>query len=454
MFVGLGDRPLWFDETVSVEAAKLSTGSFAQYVTSTESNMGLYYALLHGWLWLDGGDAFARVLSVVFGLASLPVLYALARRLFDGKTAAVAVLWIAANVNFVGHAREARGYSLELLLMTASSLVLVRAVQERRDRDWVWYTLLSALALYAQLLAGLVILAQLLSLLVVRSRVPIRRVVAAAIAIGLLATPIVVAVVVNHQAHQIDWVTPPKPKQLPGLYYWFTGSWTLTALDSAACMVAIWAAYREWRRRRSDAAIWPTIFVLAVLVVPPVVAYAASWAKPLYLYRYFLVSLPALAILVAAGLVRLGRGWMVAAGLLAVLGLAGHTTAACTPGCVVGTDDWRAAAAYIGSNMRAGDGVVFAPAELRTPFAHFLPPGQRPLLVYPSRWPLSGGAAEGAASLGPEVVRRHSLRRIWLVTWWLPTQGAPQMLTRARGIPRTRDFAGNVRVRLYGASRR
>jgi hypothetical protein len=199
--------------------------------------------------------------------------------------------------------------------------------------------------------------------------------------------------------------------------------------------------------------VWPTIFVLAVVVVPPAAAFVLSSAKPVYLYRYFLVSLPALAILVAAGLVRLGRAWIVVPAVVATIAFATHTTASCTPGCVIGTDDWRAAAAYVSSNLRPGDGIVFAPAELRTPFAHFVPPDRRPALVYPRRWPLVGGARQGAASLAPRVVRRSSLRRVWLVTWWLPAEGAPRMLADARGTPRTRDFAGNVRVRLYGAAR-
>jgi len=453
MFIGLGDRPLWFDETVSVEAAKLSTGSFAHYVTAVESNMSLYYALLHVWLWLGSGDPFARALSVVFGLASLPVVYALARRLFDGATAAIAVLWLAANVNFVGHAREARGYSLELLLMTASSFFLVRAVQERRRRDWVWYVLLSALGLYAQLLAGLVVVAQLISLLVLRRIVPVRRAAVAAFAIAVLATPLAVAMIVHNQGHQIDWVTAPRPKQLPGLYYWFTESWALTALDSVACLVAIGAVYRDRRLRRPLAMLWPTLFLVALLVVPPVAGYILSWAKPVYLYRYFLVCLPALAILVAAGLVRLGRVWIVAAATAVAVGLAVHTSASCTPGCVIGTDDWRAAAGYVSANMRPGDGIVFAPAELRTPFAHFMPARMRPTLVYPLRWPLVGGAAEGAESLTPRVVHGSSPRRVWLVTWWLPTGDAPQTLERPRGVPQERDFGGNVRVRLYGPAR-
>ena len=131
----------------------------------------------------------------------------------------------------------------------------------------------------------------------------------------------------------------------------------------------------------------------------------------------------------------------------------GATTAACTPGCVIGDDDWQSAATYIESELRPGDGVVFAPGQLRTPFAHYLQPVERPTLLYPARWRLVGGRAEGAATPAAALARARSARRIWLVTWWLPDDDMPARLTRAHGRPVVHDFGENVRVRLYGPAR-
>jgi mannosyltransferase len=453
MLVSLGRRPLWFDETVSVEAAKLPTGTLAHYLVTTESNMSLYHVLLHFWLQLGSSEAFARSLSVIFAIATLPLLYALTRRLFDTRTATIAVALLAANVAFVGHAREARGYPLAVLLVTASSLSLVAALQDGRRRDWALCAITSALAIYAHLFAAFAILAQLGSLVVIRHRIDPRRLSAAVAALALLLTPLAAALLVYRQGGQIDWLEAPRARQLPGLIEWFTDSRALTVLYFAAGLVALSAAYADWREHGRSPQFWRYVLLVAWLAFPPVAAFAISFAKPVYLYRYFLVSLPALVVLVAAGLARIGNARIVFAAVLAAVVLSTRTTAACTPGCKVRHDDWRGAATYIESRMRPGDGVIFDPKELRTAFARYTQAARRPRLLYPTRWPLQGGRAEGTGTLSAALDQARSKRRVWLVSWWLPEGDVPTLLGRARGRPVVREFAGNVKIRLYGASR-
>lgn len=449
MLLGLGRRSLWFDETVSVEAAKLPATELARYLASTEVNMSLYHALLHVWLWLGGSDAFARSLSVVFGLATLPLVYELARRLFDARTALIAVVLIAGNVQFVGHAREARGYSLAVLLVTASSLFLVRAVQDGRRRDWGLYGVFAALAVYAHLLAALAVAAQLASLVMLRRRIELRRAVEATALVALLLVPLAVSLLAHWQGGQIDWVDRPSARFLPGLLLWFAGSWPVLALYTLGGLLAIASGYWEWRRGGDLQRVWPYAVLIALVVVPPLAAFAISVAKPVYLYRYFLVALPALAVLVAAGIARLGRLWLVVPAVLAAAALSARTTAACTPGCVIGDDDWQSAAAYVEAHLRPGDNVMFVPAQLRTGLAHYLPESPRPMLLYPARWPLEGGSAEGEGTLPEALDRARTAGRVWLVTWWLPDRDAPVELARVHGPPVVLDFGGRVRIRLY-----
>ena len=452
MLAGLGRRSLWFDETVSVEAAKLPVGDLARYLAATEVNMSLYHALLHVWLWLGDGDAFARSLSVLFGLATLPPLYLLARRLFDVPTAVVAVALIAANVQFVGHAREARSYSLVVLLVTVSSLLLVRAIETGSRRDWRLYALVGALAVYAHLLAGLAVAAQLASLAIVRRGIDMRRAAEAGAILGVLAVPLGASLLLNWQGAQIDWVAAPRAQSLPGLLRWLAGSDWVLAIFIVGGLLACARAYEEWRERRDPVRMWGYVLLAALVAVPPLAAFAISFAKPVYLYRYFLFALPALVVLVAAGLTRLRRAWLVAAVALAATGLSTRTTAECTPACVIGDDDWRAATAHVEAQARPGDGILFVPRELRTTFMHYVPSTERPRLLYPARWPLEGGASEGAATLEDALARAGSSQRVWLVTWWLPTEGVPERLEQARGEPQLTDFEGNVRIRLYGPS--
>jgi mannosyltransferase len=449
MLIWLGHPPLWFDETVSVGAARLPTGALVHYLARTETNMSLYHALLHLWLQLGSGEAFARLLSALFGLATLPFVYGLARRLFDTRTAVIAVVLIAGNVEFVGHAREARGYSLAVLLVTASSWLLLRALDSGRRGDWSLFAVVGALAVYAHFLAVLAILAQLGSL-VFRRPVQSRRILGTTAVLAVLLAPLAAALLSHWQGGQIDWVTRPHARSLPGLPLWFAGNRPALAIYCIGGLAALGAAVADRRKAGASQHAWRWALLLAWAAAPPLVAFAVSYAKPVYLYRYFLVCLPALVVLVAAGLARIRPLWIavpvVAAGAFAST----WSTVSCTPACVIGHDDWRAAAAYVATRVRPGDGVIFDPGELRTAFDYYLPAARRPRLVYPSRWLLEGGPVIGASTPAEAAVRARSSKRIWLVSWWLPQGSLPSLLAHARGQPAVRDFAENVRVRLYG----
>ena len=447
MLVSLGRRPLWFDETVSVEAARLPAGALAHYLFATESNMALYHLVLRVWLLPGGGEAWARGLSVAFALATLPVVYALAVRLFDRRTAAVAVILLAGNVAFVGHAREARGYSLALLLVTASTLQLVRAVTEGGARRWALYAGLAALSVFAHLFAALCVLAQLVSLVAVRRRLD-RSAVLAAAAAGLLAAPVLATAALHGQGAQIDWLEPPRLRQLPGLLAWYTDSVALDLLLLAGGALAVVRARADWRAHRSRERLWPYALLVAWLALPALVAFGISTVKPVYLYRYFLFSLPALVLAAAAGLARLRTAWLAAA-LAVAVALSVRTTAACLPDCKVRHDDWRGAAAFVDARSRPGDAIVFDPGELRTAFAHYAVAGRRLRLLYPERRPLAGGTPEGASTLSEAVARAARYERVWLVTWWLPQGTVPSGLSARLRLRLERAFAGDVRVRLY-----
>ncbi len=59
--IGIGSKPFWLDEVASVSVAERSFGGILDVLGDTDSNMGLYYLLLHAWLW--GGDSEGWVAS-------------------------------------------------------------------------------------------------------------------------------------------------------------------------------------------------------------------------------------------------------------------------------------------------------------------------------------------------------------------------------------------------------
>ena len=71
----LGGHDLWLDEAYSVLFAKMPAGRFWKLMWSREGNMLLYYLALRAWMHLCDTEDVVRLLSVVFGVASIPMIY-------------------------------------------------------------------------------------------------------------------------------------------------------------------------------------------------------------------------------------------------------------------------------------------------------------------------------------------------------------------------------------------
>jgi len=441
-------RPFWFDELVSLEVASSSWSAFAEYVATIEANMALYHAALRGWLWIGEGEAGVRALSVAFALGTLPIFYALARRLYDRRTAVIAVLLLSVNVSFVGYSRDARSYALTLLLVTAASYALVRAVDGSRRRDWALYGVTAALAVWAHLLASLVVVAHLVWLALERRARPVRGFALGATVLGTLLVPLALAVLLGAQHPQLEWLPRPGPQKLPGLVQWFVESRATVVVYFVGAAASLVHALLAWRRERANRPRRESLLVLW-LVLPPAIAFVASYATPLYLYRYFLACLPALVLLVAAGFARLRPAWLGLGLAVVALALSVRTVESCQPDCKIRYDDWRSATAYLESRARRGDAIVAYPREVRTPLDHYLAHG-RPRLLYPARWGLGGGGvALGAEDLSEAMDAAAAYRRVWLVTWWLSSEAAREAIAARATRLDEMEFAGNVGVELF-----
>ena len=145
-FLFLTRKPFWFDECFSVEVGRLSWHDMVRLLWRREANMSLYYVLLRGWLHFGSSPFFIRSLSVIFSLATLPVIFWLAGRLFDRRVALVAVALMSFNAYHIRYAQEVRSYSLFVLLATLSSGFFVATLREPSRRNRAGYVLASVLA--------------------------------------------------------------------------------------------------------------------------------------------------------------------------------------------------------------------------------------------------------------------------------------------------------------------
>ena len=364
----LGEKGFWLDEALSVQRASGGWAALWHDITGSQANMALYYVLLHWWIALGDSEVVVRALSALFAVATVPVVYRLTSRLFGGRAAVTAALLLALNSFFISYAQEARGYSLAVLLSALATWQFVIAVERPSPRSWAWYAASASVALYAHFFCALVLLAHAASLVFAhRAHRPWRSALAAGAVIGLAALPLIWFVAFR-DVGQIDWVPAPRAIDLYYLFATFAGGgWLLPALAGLAIVSAVVLA----ARRDSDDAPdrWRLALVVCWFVIPPVLAFVVSAAKPVFQPRFLIVSVVPFVMLVAAGLARLRHRVVFATALAVIAVLSGHSVRAWYD--APDKQWWRAAAQHVSSQAAPGDAVGFYVYSARVPFEYY-----------------------------------------------------------------------------------
>jgi uncharacterized membrane protein len=157
----LGTQGLWGDEIVSVWEAKMSLSQIVPVVTGAERSPPLYFLILHFWIALFGTSEVAvRLLSVLFGVLAIPIIYLLGRLLFKEEVGLLAALILAFSTLNVQYSQEARMYSLMVLLALLSMYFFTHFLQRRTVPILVGYIVCTTLLLYTHEYGVFVVIAQ------------------------------------------------------------------------------------------------------------------------------------------------------------------------------------------------------------------------------------------------------------------------------------------------------
>lgn len=122
--------PLWLDEALSVNIAKLPIGDIPGALRH-DGHPPLYYVLLHGWMDVFGeGDVAVRALSGLFGVGLFPLAWIAGRRVGGPRAAAATLVVLAFSPYAVRYSTETRMYSLVMLLSLAAWLLADDALND------------------------------------------------------------------------------------------------------------------------------------------------------------------------------------------------------------------------------------------------------------------------------------------------------------------------------------
>jgi hypothetical protein len=182
------------------------------------------------------------------------------------------------------------------------------------------------------------------------------------------------------------------------------------------------------RSAQTRPASWGPVLMLAWIVVPFVLALLESaLGQSVFQARYLLVSLPAVALLLAWTALAPGVPRLLGVAVVALL--IGLRAAQLVPAYGVSPENWRAATSYVLAHARPADCVAFYPRDNRMPFQYY--GGSRPLKPTPilPAAPLSAVRAyvEDYGTLTSAEISRLPARcgRVWLLSSHEGAVGGP-----------------------------
>lgn len=373
-------KPFWFDECFSVEVARIDWRNFLHLMWWREANMALYYALLRVWLHLGQSPFWVRSLSVAISAVTVPVIYRLARALYDRRVGILAAALFTFNAYSVRYAQEARSYSLLLLLASLSSGFLVAWLRHPNRRTRFAYVITSSLAVYAHFFALLLIAAQWLAVtqtgalqLAGEPEVRKREFRRAWLAIAVAVFPLIVFIA-KTGAGPIKWIPRPSLRDILYLFEYLGGgtSWILLLILIVGCILALIPCAESLLVRNRRWETWRCQFLLLWLLFPIVLTVVLSFARPVFLARYMIFCVPPFLILAAAGLARL-RPWWVSIALLVTALLLGMQGISLVYGHDFDheRDASGMATDFILDHSQPGDAIVFHIAETRIPYEFY-----------------------------------------------------------------------------------
>jgi hypothetical protein len=297
------------DESLTYFVSRQPLGDLVETVIGERGGAPLHFLLAHAVAALWPGLTGLRLISVVFAVASIPVVAALIRRLTDNRTAVVATILVAASWMTIFHGIYARMYSLFLFTSALSFLLLLRALERGTRGAWALWAAAVFAALATQPYGALVLAAQAVYVLYTRWRERVSLTVPAVAFAAVVALAAPLWLTYARLAARFDVGLTGggsklgSPIDVAGYFRDvvadFSAGWDQALAPIALVALVGFAALARTRR--------PAAVLTAAVFLVPAVAFlgARSGASVSLESRHMIFALPFFAAALAAGLIRI-----------------------------------------------------------------------------------------------------------------------------------------------------
>ncbi|MBN1680192.1 MAG: glycosyltransferase family 39 protein [Anaerolineae bacterium] len=359
----LGDTALWADEVLTEYRAQAAFPDAVQSILKTIDQTPGYFFMLR--MFPTETEFLLRLPSVLLGVLGTVMIMLIIVELYgDLRMALWGGVWLAFNPFHIWLSRTARFYSLIFVLATLISyLFIVLYRRQNNTRAWAAFTIVSGIAYVTHYSLLALPFTQMLFLLGTRSWRLSRRWFIAQVTAALPMLLWLTAMLLNFTSREPQWGEPPQVRDL-GMTFWnltvgYDGGVHWYSFVGLA--IALVGLVQGIRRVES--------YWLLLGGVPLLLVFGVSvTVMDAYIDRYFMVVLPALVVLIAAGWNTLSIRLQEIA-LVVVVVITSLTVTDVLDSGQHERENWRGAAAYV--DPLPGDVLVVDRAVTATVFNRY-----------------------------------------------------------------------------------
>lgn len=477
----LAKQSFWYDEAFSVYLAHFDIGTITAR-TAADIQPPLYYYLLNVWMAVAGDSEFAvRFLSLFFGVLTVPLVYVLARRLFQSPAAMFAALIAVLSALYLWYSQEARMYTLITFLGLLSSYALVRALLPQSTpgetpsrRWWTVFALAGIAAVYTHYFGSALLAFQFLYALYAiltrrAARGALRNLVLALAAILVAFVPWV-PFMLNRLGEDASYFRGDLKLDEAVRHILINFSVGESVLEGIAQYIAVgWlvvlvivlAATLLANRRGTGVAPRSSgqglLFAALYLLVPLALLLFLFSRNPKFNARYLMLASPGLYLLLGAGL---GALFSLAQSKNGLARIGSTVVLAVTGGFLLATSlyaignayfdpaftkaDFRGVANYVSANAQGDEAIILTSGHLFPAFDYYYREGKLPELRLPDDATLNADDVLSFNAANDINRALQGKRGAWLVMWQdevADPNGVVPMLLSSRGTEVSQDAA-------------
>ncbi len=390
----LYDQSIRLDESQSIWFSTKPLFNVLQ-IAAEDVHMPLYYVLLHIWLQIFGVNIpVARTLSLIFFMATLPVLFLLAKESANYKTAVLSIVFFALSPFVVWYSSETRMYTLFIFITILSSLYFLRFIKTMGKGSRIPLFLTTLVGMYTHYFYWFVIASQSLYVFYIYIvDVVKRRNIGRTFQESIKASLDLVLNYLLQLTAAIFFVMPwlffflsqgagsnMQPQiaqptsytifetfvnflfgfQSPSVLSFFISLWPLFTI----LIFLLFTAHKKME-------LGNTSYFVFLTTIPIALAVLISFIKPVYLPRYFIFITPALFYLIAKGVVNLtGRTYSVSV-VIIVLMMFGFMTFQNVSANTPAKENYVYAAEYLEEKAEPQDIIVITPPFTIYPLEYY-----------------------------------------------------------------------------------